>query len=134
MKPIATDTYNFEGLITRGYTYVDKTEVLYPLVNDSIDKQFFRARPRRFGKSLLGTHNTPEVKANDGRIYMVVDFPNGIYIIEFKLNKPAAEPMEQIKLKDYAGKYALSNKRMTLIGISFSSKKRTIVDELIEEM
>ncbi len=22
MKPIATDTYNFEGLITRGYTYV----------------------------------------------------------------------------------------------------------------
>ena len=28
MKPIATDTYNFEGLITRGYTYVDKTEVL----------------------------------------------------------------------------------------------------------
>ena len=53
MKPIATDTYNFEGLITRGYTYVDKTEVLYPLVNDSIGSQFFLSRPRRFGKSLL---------------------------------------------------------------------------------
>jgi hypothetical protein len=23
MKPIATDTYNFEGVITRGYTYVE---------------------------------------------------------------------------------------------------------------
>ena len=53
MKPISTDTYNFEGLITRGYTYVDKTEVLYPLINDSIGSQFFLSRPRRFGKSLL---------------------------------------------------------------------------------
>ena len=53
MKPIATDTYNFKGLITRGYTYVDKTEVLYPLINDSIGSQFFLSRPRRFGKSLL---------------------------------------------------------------------------------
>ena len=53
MKPIATDTYNFEGLITQGYTYVDKTAVLYPLINHTIGKQFFLARPRRFGKSLL---------------------------------------------------------------------------------
>ncbi|MBR3820709.1 MAG: AAA family ATPase, partial [Kiritimatiellae bacterium] len=53
MKPIATDTYNFEGLITRGYTYVDKTEVLYPIINDSLGSQFFLSRPRRFGKSLL---------------------------------------------------------------------------------
>lgn len=53
MRPIATDTYNFDGLITRGYTYVDKTEVLYPLINDTIGSQFFLSRPRRFGKSLL---------------------------------------------------------------------------------
>ena len=36
------------------------------------------------------------------------------------------------KGKDYAGKYALSGKRITLIGISFSSEKRTIVEELVE--
>ena len=40
---------------------------------------------------------------------------------------------EQIKGKDYAGKYALSGKRVTLIGISFSAEKRTIVEELVEE-
>ena len=34
----------------------------------------------------------------------------------------------------YAGKYALSKKRITLIGISFSSEKRTIVEELVEEL
>ncbi len=53
MKPIATDTYNFQRLMTDGYTYVDKTEVLYPLINKSIGSQFFLSRPRRFGKSLL---------------------------------------------------------------------------------
>jgi hypothetical protein len=53
MKPIATDTYNFEGLITRGYTYVDKTAVLYPLVNKSIGSQFFLSRMYRFGRALL---------------------------------------------------------------------------------
>ena len=53
MKPIATDTYDFPSLIERGYTYVDKTGVFYPLVDDRHGKQFFLARPRRFGKSLL---------------------------------------------------------------------------------
>ena len=64
---------------------------------------------------------------------MVIDLPNDIYIIEFKLDKPAAEAMEQIKGKEYAGKYVLSGKRITLIGISFSAEKRTIVEELVEE-
>jgi hypothetical protein len=82
----------------------------------------------------LGVGVFGEVKTNDGRIDMVVDLPNDIYIIEFKLDKPAAEAMEQIKGKEYADKYALSGKRITLIGISFSSEKRTIVEELVEEL
>ena len=80
----------------------------------------------------LGVGVFGEVETNDGRIDMVVDLPGDIYIIEFKLDRPAVEAMEQIKGKDYAGKYALSGKRITLIGISFSSEKRTIVEELVE--
>ena len=74
-----------------------------------------------------------EVQTHDGRIDMVVDVPGEIYIIEFKLDRPAAEAMEQIKGKDYAGKYAMSGKRITLVAISFSAEKRTIVEELVEE-
>ena len=81
----------------------------------------------------IGVNVNGEVKTHDGRIDMVVDLPEDIYIVEFKLDRPAAEAMEQIKGKDYAGKYALSGKRLTLIGISFSSEKRTIVEELVEE-
>ena len=54
--------------------------------------------------------------------------------VQFFIDRPAAEAMEQIKGKDYAGKYALSGKRITLVGISFSAEKRTIVEELVEEI
>ena len=81
----------------------------------------------------IGVNVNGEVQTHDGRIDMVVDLPNDIYIVEFKLDRPAAEAMEQIKGKDYAGKYAMSKKRITLVGISFSSEKRTIVEDLVEE-
>ena len=53
MEKIATDTFDFEIVRGMGYTYVDKTGMLYPLVEGSIGRQFFLSRPRRFGKSLL---------------------------------------------------------------------------------
>ena len=82
----------------------------------------------------IGVNVNGEVKTHDGRMDMVVDLPADIYIVEFKLDRPAAEAMEQIKGKDYAGKYTLSGKRITLIGLSFSAKKRTIVEDLVEEI
>ena len=83
---------------------------------------------------LIGVSAHGEVQTNDGRIDLVAKTPNDIYIVEFKLDRPASEAMEQIKGKEYAGKYALSGKRITLIGISFSAEKRTIVEELVEEL
>ena len=82
----------------------------------------------------IGINVNGEVKTHDGRMDMVVDLPNDIYIVEFKLDRPASEAMEQIRGKEYAGKYVLSGKRITLIRISFSAEKRTIVEELVEEL
>ncbi len=42
---------NFEGLRKDNYVYVDKTDLIYKLVNEG--KYYFLSRPRRFGKSLL---------------------------------------------------------------------------------
>ena len=53
MEKIATDIYSFRELRGKGFTYVDKTALLLPLADLSVGKQFFLARPRRFGKSLL---------------------------------------------------------------------------------
>ena len=128
MKPIATDTYNFKGLITRGYTYVDKTEVLYPLINDSIGfYQFGALRKYDLGFPNLEVQNSFITKLAPAYTGLEPSTAESAQIA-------AAEAMEQIKGKDYAGKYALSGKRMTLIGISFSSEKRTIVEEIVDEM
>ena len=53
MEKAATDIYSFRELRENGFTYVDKTAMILPLCDMSIGKQFFMARPRRFGKSLL---------------------------------------------------------------------------------
>ena len=42
---------SFEKLISEGYKYIDKTERIYQLAQNS--KHYFLSRPRRFGKSLL---------------------------------------------------------------------------------
>lgn len=47
--PIGIQT--FEDLIEGGYIYVDKTDLIYQLVDTG--KYYFLSRPRRFGKSLL---------------------------------------------------------------------------------
>ena len=52
MEKAATDIYTFENLRNGGFTYVDKTAILKELAGLSRGKQFFIARPRRFGKSL----------------------------------------------------------------------------------
>ena len=52
MKPIDTSTFTFWKLIRHDYLYVDKTAFLYELVRRPFG-QYFLARPRRFGKSLL---------------------------------------------------------------------------------
>ena len=44
---------SFKDLREEGYLYVDKTEMIYKLMNTG--KFLFLARPRRFGKSLLTT-------------------------------------------------------------------------------
>ena len=80
----------------------------------------------------IGVKVNAEVKTYDGRIDMTVETPSDNYVIEFKLDRPAAEAMAQIRGRDYAAHFAASQKRLTLIGISFSSEKRTIVEELVE--
>jgi len=53
MKTLPIGIQNFKTLIEENYIYVDKTKIIYQLVNRKMGKYFFFSRPRRFGKSLL---------------------------------------------------------------------------------
>ena len=52
MKPITTSVYTFSNLIEGCFLYVDKTAAIADLIS-APRGQYFLARPRRFGKSLL---------------------------------------------------------------------------------
>jgi hypothetical protein len=52
MKPLTTSCYTFHKLIEGGFLYLDKTANIYELLRPATG-QYFLARPRRFGKSLL---------------------------------------------------------------------------------
>jgi len=55
MQPIPIDTESFEKIRTakEPMLYVDKTAYLHRLITDGQASNFFLARPRRFGKSLM---------------------------------------------------------------------------------
>ena len=62
MKPITTSVYTFCDLIDGGFLYVDKTAAIHALIRN-YKGLYFLARPRRFGKSLLGHLGQPTVTA-----------------------------------------------------------------------
>ena len=69
-----------------------------------------------------------EVQTNEGRIDLTCETSAGVWLVEFKLDRPAEEALAQIDEKNYAEKYDFAGKAVKKIGISFSSEKRTIAD------
>ena len=78
--------------------------------------------------SLLGRYVDVEVHTSQGRIDLVMKTGKTIYLFELKLNKSAEVAMQQIALKDYAAKYALSGLPVVKVGINFDEERRTIGD------
>jgi hypothetical protein len=82
--------------------------------------------------SYLGMFINSEVQSSKGRADAVVQTVTDIYIFEFKFNKTAEEALVQIRKKNYAGKYQVSGKTITGIGVNFNSTTKQI-DDWLEE-
>lgn len=77
---------------------------------------------------LIGFQIDAEIKTIDGRIDAVVKTDDRIFVIEFKINQPAKNAIEQIKKKKYAAKYADDNRPISLLGINFNTDAKEIDD------
>ena len=64
---------------------------------------------------------------------MAIEMPSHCFVIEFKLDRPATEAIAQIRDKGYADVFAGKGKPVSLIGVSFSSEKRTITETIVED-
>ena len=78
--------------------------------------------------SLMGRYVDVEVRTVTGRLDMVMNSGKAIYLFELKLNKSAEAAIDQINLKDYSSRFALSGLPITKIGINFSTETHTIED------
>ena len=84
--------------------------------------------------SLLGQFRGLDVEVHTptGRVDMVLRTKQALYLFELKLNKSAQTAMDQINLKDYASKFALSGLPIVKVGIRFDPERRTIGEWKIE--
>ena len=77
-------------------------------------------------KMLAFYSTVAEKETSEGRIDCVVECPNYVYILEFKLNGSAEAALKQIEDKGYAKPYVTDSRKLIAIGINFSSEKGTI--------
>ena len=77
---------------------------------------------------LIGLRIDAEVYTNQGRIDAVVEVPGHIFLIEFKLDKSAAEALQQIRTNNYFQKYQGRGVPLTLVGANFDSAQRKVTE------
>ena len=82
--------------------------------------------------SLLGRYVDVEVRTPRGRVDMVMNSGKALYLFELKLNKSAEAAMNQINLKNYPSRFALTGLPIIKVGINFNSETHTIEDWVIE--
>lgn len=73
-----------------------------------------------------------EVHTPNGRVDIVVMTRSRLYLIELKLNQNAQVAMQQINLKNYRQRFALSGLPITKVGVNFDSATHNITDWVVE--
>lgn len=73
-----------------------------------------------------------EVHTPNGRVDVVMETEDTLYLIELKLNKSAQAAMQQINLKQYDQRFARCGKPIVKVGVHFDAKKGNIEDWTIE--
>lgn len=77
---------------------------------------------------LMGIYVEVERTTSDGRMDMVVQTDDYVYIFEFKLNGTAKAALQQIEEENYAAPFAADGRKVYKIGVNFNLEKRCIDD------
>ena len=83
--------------------------------------------------SLASIKPTVERRTSDGRIDMVVETANYVYVMEYKFDGTAREAMDQINSKRYRLPWTADHRPVIKIGANFSPTERRLTEYLIEK-
>jgi hypothetical protein len=73
-----------------------------------------------------------EVTTHKGRLDLIAQTEDFIYLMEFKLDGTSSDAIEQIKNRAYAAAYQNSLKTVFLVGVNFSKEERNVESWAIE--
>ncbi len=82
--------------------------------------------------TLIGIDTKAEAHTSDGRIDLLIETPEFVYVIELKYDSTAEEAFKQIEDKKYDLQFDADGRKVFKIGVSFSSETRRIEDWKIE--
>ena len=82
---------------------------------------------------LLGFYVQVEYHTSQGRIDLVLQTPQYIYVMEFKLDGTAEEALQQIEEKQYALPFASDARKLYKVGVNFSNAVRNIEKWIVKE-
>lgn len=82
---------------------------------------------------LIGFYVKAEYHTSQGRVDLVLQTDQFIYIMEFKLDGTAEEALRQIDGKKYALPFATDPRKLFKIGVNFSNEMRNIERWVVEE-
>ena len=83
--------------------------------------------------SILGEFIIAEPHFSRGRADSILINKDYVYLFEFKIDQDAQTALQQINVKNYAGRFKMDGKKLFKIGVSFSSVEKNIVDWVVEE-
>ena len=112
------------------YTFMETLEALfanttYQIQGDS-EKNFQYAM--YIIMELLGEYVQAERSTSNGRIDLLLQTKDYIYIVELKIDNTADAALQQIEEKGYAKPFAGDPRKIFKIGVSFSTENRRIED------
>ena len=83
--------------------------------------------------SLMGRYLLTEVRTAMGRMDVVWQSRTDIYVFELKIDQPAQKALQQIDERGYMIPFSHDGRHLHKIGLSFSTKTRTIEEWLIAD-
>ena len=124
------DTAKFEKLMT---ALLSSTTYRFQRKQDAMECERYFQYTFYLIMQMIGHYNTMvEKETSEGRIDCVVECPNYVYVMEFKMDGSAQSALEQIRECGYTKPYLADKRKVFSIGVNFSSEKGTIEEYLFE--
>ena len=89
------------------------------------DERFFHAILTVIFR-MLGTPLKSEVHSSRGRLDALVELPDAVYVLEFKLDQPAAEGLAQVGERGYLAPFGDDGRDLFAVGVRLGTESKSV--------